>query len=75
LETTGPLAKITFEQAVKFVTGIIHRFGVPDFIITDNGTRFTENRFLELCDEYHVRVDWLSWLTPAQTGRLNEPTE
>jgi hypothetical protein len=29
---------IRFEQAVAFFTNIIHRFGVPNFIITDNGT-------------------------------------
>jgi hypothetical protein len=33
-----PIAKITSEQAVKFVTNIIHRFGVLNSITTDNGT-------------------------------------
>jgi hypothetical protein len=29
------------EQAVVFFTDIIHRFGVPNSIITDNGSQFT----------------------------------
>jgi hypothetical protein len=36
-----PLTSIRSEQAVAFFTNIIHRFGVPNAIITDNGTQFT----------------------------------
>jgi hypothetical protein len=36
-----PLTSIRFEQAVAFFTNIIHRFGVPNSIITDNDTQFT----------------------------------
>jgi hypothetical protein len=35
-----PLNNIRSEQAVAFFTNIIHRFGVPNSIITDNGTQF-----------------------------------
>jgi hypothetical protein len=37
-----PLTSIRSEQAVAFFTNIIHQFGVPNSIITDNGTQFTE---------------------------------
>jgi hypothetical protein len=33
-----PLANIKSEQAVAFFMDIIHRFEVPNSIITDNGT-------------------------------------
>jgi hypothetical protein len=33
-----PISKIKSEQAVLFFTNIIHRFGVPNSIITDNDT-------------------------------------
>lgn len=33
-----PITKITSKQAVKFVTNIIHRFGVPNSIIMDDDT-------------------------------------
>jgi hypothetical protein len=36
-----PLTSIRSEQAVTFFTNIIHRFGVLNSIITDNGTQFT----------------------------------
>ena len=33
-----PISTIKFEQAMLFFLDIIHRFGVPNSIITDNGT-------------------------------------
>ena len=35
-----PIGKIRSEQAVLFFTVIVFRFGVPNSIITDNGTQF-----------------------------------
>jgi len=36
-----PLVKATSEKAVEFLNQIIHRFGIPNSIITDLGTQFT----------------------------------
>jgi hypothetical protein len=33
-----PIMKIRSKEAMKFFTDIIHRFGVSNSIITDNGT-------------------------------------
>ncbi|CAN6234409.1 unnamed protein product [Urochloa humidicola] len=52
-----PITTIRSEEAIKFFTDIIHRFGVPNSIITDNGTQFTGTPFLEFCDDHHIRVD------------------
>jgi hypothetical protein len=41
-----PISVIKFEQAVSFFLDIIHRFGVPNSIIMDNGTQFTSKKFL-----------------------------
>jgi transposase InsO family protein len=51
-----PLNSIRSEQAVVFFTNIIHRFGVPNSIITDNGTQFTSRKFLDFCEDHHIRV-------------------
>jgi IS30 family transposase len=64
------LIKITCEQVVKFITDIIHHFGVSNLIIMDNGTQFTENRFLEFCDEYHICVDWAVVAHPLTNGQV-----
>ena len=37
-----PISVIKSEQAMLFFLDIVHRFGVLNSIITDNGTQFTE---------------------------------
>jgi hypothetical protein len=66
-----PITTIKSEEAVKFFTDIIHRFGVPNSIITDNDTQFTGKKFLRFCDDHHIQVDWAVVAHPKQTGRLN----
>ena len=41
-----PISAIKSEQAVLFFLNIVHRFGVPNSIITDNGMQFTGKKFL-----------------------------
>jgi hypothetical protein len=36
-----PITNLRVEKAVSFFTDIIHRLGVPNSIITDNGSQFT----------------------------------
>jgi hypothetical protein len=35
-----PVINITQKAAVKFLQNIIYRFGVPRWVLTDNGTQF-----------------------------------
>jgi transposase InsO family protein len=59
---------------VSFFTDIIHRFGVPNSIMTDNGSQFTGRKFLEFCDKHHIRVDWAAVAHPwsnVQVERAN----
>jgi transposase InsO family protein len=52
-----PITNLISEQVISFFTDIIHRFGVSNSIITDNGSQFTSRKFLEFCDNHHIRVD------------------
>jgi transposase InsO family protein len=65
-----PISKIKSEQAILFFTDIIHCFGVPNSIITNNGTQFTSRKFLEFCDNYHIRVDWSAMAHPKTNGQV-----
>ena len=65
-----PISVIKSEQAVLFFLDIIHHFGVPNSIITDNGTQFSGNKFLRFCDEYHIRVDWATVAHPQTNGQV-----
>jgi hypothetical protein len=42
-----PITNLRVEHAVTFFTDIIYRFGVPNSIITDDGSQFTGRKFLE----------------------------
>jgi predicted ester cyclase len=53
-----PIVNVCSEEAVSFCTDIIYHFGIPNKIITDNGTQFTGKKFLNFCDDNHIRVDW-----------------
>ena len=65
-----PIMSIKSAQAVAFFQDIIHRFGVPNSIITDNGTNFTGKEFLEFCDDHHIRVDWAAVAHPRMNGQV-----
>jgi transposase InsO family protein len=55
---------------VAFFTNIIHLFGVPNSIITDNGTQFTGKKFLGFCEDHHIRVDWAAVVHPMTNGQV-----
>jgi hypothetical protein len=65
-----PITNLRAEQVVTFFTDIIHRFGVPNSIITDNGSQFTGRKFLEFCDKFHIRVDWAAVAHPQTNGQV-----
>jgi transposase InsO family protein len=65
-----PLTSIRSEQAVAFFTNIIHRFGIPNSIITDNDTQFTRKKFLDFCEDHHIRVDWAAVAHPMTNGQV-----
>jgi transposase InsO family protein len=65
-----PLTSIGSEQAVTLFTNIIHRFGIPNSIITDNGTQFTGKKFLGYCEGHHIRVDWAAVAHPMTNGQV-----
>ena len=65
-----PISAIKSEQAVLFFLDIIHLFGVPNSIIADNGTQFTCKKFIQFCDEQHIRVDWVAVVHPRTNGQV-----
>jgi transposase InsO family protein len=65
-----PIANLRAEQAVSFFTDIIHLFGVPNYIFTVNGSQFTSRKFLEFCNDHHIRVDWAAVAHPQTNGHV-----
>ena len=65
-----PVTTAKSAQAAAFFQDIVHRFGVPNSIITDNGTNFTGKEFLRFCDDNHIRVDWAAVAHPRTNGQV-----
>jgi hypothetical protein len=69
-----PIAKVTSEEAVKFIGDIKHRFGVPNRIITDLGAAFTSSVFSDFCQDNLIDVYYSSVAHPrcnCQVERSN----
>jgi hypothetical protein len=65
-----PICSLRSEQVALFFTDIVHCFGVPNSIITDNVTQFTGKKFLEFYDSYHIRMDWSAVAHPQTNGQV-----
>ena len=55
--------------AVKFIKGIVSRFGVLNRIITDNGLQFTSNLFKTYCANLGMQVCYASVAHPRSNGQ------
>jgi len=49
-----PVGCITKENTIKFLHGIVMRFGVPNRLISDNGTQFICKKFENFCAAYGI---------------------
>jgi transposase InsO family protein len=70
-----PITNLRADQAVTFFTDIIYRFGVPNSIITDNGSQFTGRKFLEFSDKFHICVDWAAVAHPQANGQVERAND
>jgi hypothetical protein len=69
-----PVAKVTSEEAAKFIRDITHRFGVPNRIIIDLGAAFTGSVFWDFCQDNTINVYYSSAAHPQcnrQVERAN----
>jgi transposase InsO family protein len=70
-----PITNLRAEHVVSFFTDIIHWFGVPNSIITDNGSQFTGRKFLKFCENHHIRVDWAAVAHPQTNGQVEHAND
>ena len=64
------ITTIDSKEAVKFFLDILYRFGVPNSIITDNGTNFMGKFFQEFAEGYGIRIYWASVRHPRRNGQV-----
>ena len=64
-----PIATITVAKVKEFFQDIMVRFGIPNRIITDNGTQFIGAEFKDLCEELGRKICYASVAHHRATGR------
>ena len=69
-----PLVSATAKKVVKLFEYIIHRFGIPNSIITDLGTTFTGHHFGDFCEDQCIFVKYVSIAILEPTARSNGRT-
>jgi hypothetical protein len=64
-----PVCTIPARSVVKFIRGLVCRFGVPNRIIADNGSQFTSGLFWEYCSSAGIKICFASVAYPRSNGQ------
>jgi hypothetical protein len=67
-----PVTNQEATMAVKFFESIIYRYGVPNSIITDNGTNFTSGEFQDFAKELGIKIKYASVAHPKSNGQVKK---
>jgi hypothetical protein len=52
-----PLKNMTHKEVIEFITKhIIHRFGIPQTLMTDQGTSFVSGQVWEFIESYKIKL-------------------
>jgi hypothetical protein len=64
------VVNITKASATAFLKSIVCRFGVPNRVITDNGTQFTSQYFQEYCEDIGIQLCFASVAHPRSNSQV-----
>ena len=54
---------------IDFISGVVHHYGVPHSIITDNRSNFDSDEFRAFCASQGTRVDYASLAHSQSNGQ------
>ena len=70
VSSDGERFEVTHEAAkVKFIRSLVCRFGVPNRIITDNGSQFISGAFKAYCGSLGTQICYASVAHPRSNGQ------
>jgi transposase InsO family protein len=67
-----PVTNQEATTAVKFFESIVYRYGVPNNIITENGTNFTSGKFQEFAKNIGIKIKYASVAHPKSNGQVEK---
>jgi transposase InsO family protein len=56
----------------QFFESIVYRYGVPNSIITDNGTNFAAGEFQQFAKELGIKIKYASVAHPKSNGQVKK---
>jgi transposase InsO family protein len=65
-----PVVKINKQPVVKFIKSIICRFGLPNRVITNNGSQFTSSAFEGYCEDLGIQICYAYVAHPESNGQV-----
>jgi transposase InsO family protein len=67
-----PVTNQEATMAVKFFESIVYRYGIPNSIITDNGTNFTSGEFQDFAKDLGIKLKYASVAHPKSNGQVEK---
>jgi transposase InsO family protein len=67
-----PVTNQEASTAVKFFESIVYKYGIPNNIITDNGTNFTSGEFQEFAKKLGIKIKYASVAHPKSNGQIKK---
>ena len=65
-----PLVQSTVKKAAELSNDIIHRFGLPNSIITDLGSTFTGSDIWDFCEDQCISIKYVLVTHPRANGQV-----
>ena len=57
-------------RVIDFISGVLHHYGVPHSIITDNGSNFIADEVKTWCANLGIKLDYASVYHPQTNGHV-----
>src|SRR4051812_38130909 len=67
-----PVTSAESASTVDFIRDIVFRFGVPNSIVTDNGSNFTSREFKDYCKGLGIKLNFASVAHPQTNGQVEK---
>ena len=65
-----PVKSAKSGPVIDFISGVVHRYGVPHIIITDNGSNFTGDEVKTWCGNMGIKLDYASVYHPQTNSQV-----
>ncbi len=65
-----PVKTVESGPVIDFISGVVHSYGVPHSIITDNGSNFTADEVKLWCSNMGIKLDYATVYHPQTNGQV-----